>query len=938
MARILRHTAAVAAACWLMTGGASPGEAQLLFKPGEPYVNYAYEGYRSYQNLIFARDRLPVFDPLGQFVMNGTEVFKLQETRTLAPAPGTLISKPRLYQRYLNRLVIADDAYAGATSKLIIGDNVRTKFTSLTLDMAAMNGLRFDTHFADASLILAVSRVDRPIFEAFGDQNVDHRVHGVEEQLQTRPRWATYLLGGDLRTQLPGLDMGLSWVNQYRTDSLKELNDNSFKGTLPTTGAPPEWIVVRVADQGPDDDVGVRVKVPAITLNGRRLQHRLGPYDNLDPDAPTLTVTEHDDRTIIPPILWRDAQDPIIDHDHVAPTPQGFYETRGPGSLLFWFRVPHTFDGSGETEVINEAYVDLEVAGDYVIELSEIFDGLSTNPATYFYTAARSPGRPDNLSDFRRVRAHYGRQTGRTLASAHLNLDVKGVMLHTEYVRNFSFRAYPALLSTQLEHFQDESQAWFAVLRRDWEDFSVGGEVFTVDADYSTVLAVQDDAFSTSAGFPSAPFSYPQQIQEPRLPTKVGRNITDQTYTREFDTVDDNDDKDQYPDTYFLRKTTNAETGGRFIQDPDGVFPGLDADLNGRPDINENSNLIPDYYEPFLLYKVNPDAYEWGEDLNNNGQIDERENDLKSDYPYDVDRRGFHGFSRLFHGRATWTVGHHRSWAPFGGGQAEATYAKVEYERRIPFLAEVYGVERLKRVRDDVADDIFGLGRDPIYFEPDVISIVRLTEEQIFNPLGEAQLLKDPLTMRDSWVNTLYSRTRYIGTPHLNVELSIKYETNLQQTTPLQPENRISDLATVVKADYTWNPWRRLRVVPQFKWMRQRLQDDEQRILEIAEDYVYPILRLEYPLSSRTEVKLGAQGFPFLQGTYRNGAAQGVDFDSQVYLALLSNTSTYVGYQINVNLGYEKRIRTFVDETRSDQDIDFSRLFLRVIVGLRPQF
>ena len=938
MARILRHTAAVAAACWLMTGGASPGEAQLLFKPGEPYVNYAYEGYRSYQNLIFARDRLPVFDPLGQFVMNGTEVFKLQETRTLAPVPGTLISKPRLYQSYLNRLVIADDAYAGATSKLIIGDNVRTKFTSLTLDMAAMNGLRFDTHFEDASLILAVSRVDRPIFEAFGDQNVDHRVHGVEEQLQTRPRWATYLLGGDLRTQLPGLDMGLSWVNQYRTDSLKELNDNSFKGTLPTTGAPPEWIVVRVADQEPDDDVGVRVKVPAITLNGRRLQHRLGPYDNLDPDAPTLTVTEHDDRTIIPPILWRDAQDPIIDHDHVAPTPQGFYETRGPGSLLFWFRVPHTFDGAGEPEVINEAYVDLEVAGDYVIELSEVFDGRSTNPATYFYTVAQSAGRPNNLSDFRRVRARYGRQTGRTLASAHLNLDVKGVMLHTEYVRNFSFRAYPALLSTELEHFQDESQAWFAVLRRDWEDFSVGGELFNVDAAYSTVLAVQDDAFSTSAGFPSAPFSYPQQIQEPRLPTKVGRNITDQTYTREFDTVDDNDDKDQYPDTYFLRKTTNAETGGRFIQDPDGVFPGLDADLNGRPDINENSNLIPDYYEPFLLYKVNPDAYEWGEDLNNNGQIDERENDLKSDYPYDVDRRGFHGFSRLFHGRATWTVGHHRSWAPFGGGQAEATYAKVEYERRIPFLAEVYGVERLKRVRDDVADDIFGLGRDPIYFEPDVISIVRLTEEQIFNPLGEAQLLKDPLTMRDSWVNTLYSRTRYIGTPHLNVELSIKYETNLQQTTPLQPENRISDLATVVKADYTWNPWRRLRVVPQFKWMRQRLQDDEQRILEIAEDYVYPILRLEYPLSSRTEVKLGAQGFPFLQGTYRNGAAQGVDFDSQVYLALLSNTSTYVGYQINVNLGYEKRIRTFVDETRSDQDIDFSRLFLRVIVGLRPQF
>ena len=939
MMRIARHVTPVAAAYVLMvSGGAAPSQAQLLFRPGEPYVNYAYESYRSYQNLIFARDRLPVFDPLGQFVMNGTEVFKLQESRTLSPAPGTLISKPRLYQNYLNRLVIANDSYSGATIKLIIGDNIRTKFTSLTLDMAAMNGLRLDTHFEGASLVLAASRVDRPIFEAFGQQNVDHRIHGVEAS-EFRPRWATYLLGGDLRTQLPGLDMGVSWVNQYRTDSLKELAENSFKGTLPTTGTPPEWIVVRVADQEPDDDVGVRVKIPTITLNGRRLQHAPGPFDPLNPDALTLTITEHEDRTIIPPIIWRDAQDPIIEHDHVAPTPQGFYETRGPGSLLFWFRVPATFDDAGEIDVINEAHADLEVAGDYVIELSEVFEGLSTNPATYFYTAARSRGRPDNLSNFRRVRVRYGRQTGRTLASAHLNLDIKGFMLHTEYVRNFSFRAYPALLSTELEHTQDETQAWFAVFRREWDEFTVGGELFNVDADYSTVLAVQDDAFNTSAGFPSAPFNYPQQIHEPRLPTKIGRTITNQTFTREFDTVDDNDDKDQYPDTYYLRKTSNPETGGRFIQDPDGVFPGLDADLNGRPDINENNNLIPDYYEPFLLYNVNPDAYEWGDDVNNNAKIDERENDLKSDYPYDTDRRGFHGFAEFFpHKGTTVAVGHLQTWAPFGGGRAEATYAKVEYERRIPFLVDVYGIERLKRVEDDIADDVFGLGRNAIYFEPDVIPIVPLTDEQFFNPLGEAQLLRDPLHMRDSWVNTIYTRTRYIGTPKLNVELSIKYETNFQQSTSLQPDNSISDLATVLKADYTWNPWRRLRVVPQFKWLRQRLQDGEDRILKIEEDFVYPILRIEYPLSSRTEVKVGAQGFPFFKSKYRSGASRGVNFDSEVYLAVLSNTSTYVGYQVNFNVGYEKRIREFLDEDRRDQDIDYSRIFLRVIVGLRPQF
>ena len=911
-------------------------EAQLLFRPGEPYINYAYESYRSYENLIFGRDRTPQFDPLGQFVLNGATVFQLQEFRTIRPAAGSIIAKPRLYEAYLNRLVIANDSYKGANSQLIIGDRIRTKYTSLTLDLAAMNGIRLDTHFKGGSVVLATSRVDKPIFESV--LNADHRIHGTEGS-EFRPRWSTYLMSGDVRTQLPSLDMGLSWVNQYRTDSFKKLSENSFKGTLPTTGRPPEWIVVRVSDQVPEDNAGVRVTAPVLTLNGRQVTHVLGPYDKLDTETLTLTVTKHEDQTIIPPITRDTSNDLIIDHPHVEPTPQGFYETRGRGSLLFWFKVPAFFADNGDTVIVTKTYVSLDVAGDYAIELSEVFDGLSRNPATYFYTAAQSRGRPANLNDFKRVRADYGRQTGRTLASAHLNLDIRGFSLNTEYVRNFSHRAYPSIVSTKNHHLLNQSQAWFAVLRRDWDRFTIGGEVFNVDGEYSTVLTVQDDDFRSYSGFLTSPFQFPNNYHEPRLPTFIGPNIADQTYTIEFNTVDDNDDKDPFPDSYFLRRTTNLATGGRFIEDPDGVFPGLDADLNGRPDINENNNQIPDYFEPFLLYKVNPDAFEWGDDTNNNGKIDERENDEKPDYPYDADRRGFHGFTTLFLSRAmSVTLGHHDTWAPFGGGQATSTYGKVEYRRRIPFLVDLYAVERLKRVQDDIADDVFGLRRSPIYFEPDVIPIVALTDEEIFNPLGEAELLQDPLLMQDSWVNTFFTRTRLIRVPSLNVELTLKYENNFQQSTSRQPDNRISDLATVFKAGYQWNPWRELQIIPQFKWLRQRLQDDENALLPIHENFLYPILRLEYPLSSRTTIKLGAQGFSFFTSKYRNELTPAADFDSEVYLVLLSNNSTYVGYQLNLNLGYEKRVRTFLDQKRSAQDIDFSRLFLRLIVGLRPLY
>jgi hypothetical protein len=192
--------------------------------------------------------------------------------------------------------------------------------------------------------------------------------------------------------------------------------------------------------------------------------------------------------------------------------------------------------------------------------------------------------------------------------------------------------------------------------------------------------------------------------------------------------------------------------------------------------------------------------------------------------------------------------------------------------------------------------------------------------------------------MRDSWVNTAYAETKLIRFDQLNVEVSFKYDRNSQKRTSLQAENVISDFTIVAKADYEWNPWRKLRVRPQLKWLRQRRQDDGGAIVEVHESFFYPILRLEYPLSSRTTLKVGAQGLPLLKSTYRNGLTSDADFDSQVYLAQVNNTSTYLGYQVNVNLGWEKRKRDFESLSRQDQDAEFTRIFLRVIAGLRPLF
>lgn len=912
--------------------------AQLLFRQGEPYVNYAYESYRAYDSILFGRDRTPQFDALGQFVMNGINVFELQEFRSVSPSSGSIIRKPARYGSYLNRLVVADDSYKGVTTRFIIGDRIRAKFTPLTLDLAAMNGMRLDSHFNGGSLVLVTSRVDKPIYEAL--QNNDHRIHGSESS-EFIPRWATYLMGADLRTQLQGLDAGVSWVNQFRTDSLRDLDENSFKGTLPSLGVAPDWVVVRVADQSSDDIVGARVRSAVLYLNGQQFLPEVGPYDKNAPERLTMTVTLDLDRAVIPPARRDNSNDLVIEQAHQAPSPEGFYEAEGDQALLLWFKVPSTIPGAGALgDPVQRVDVELEVSGDYQIEMSEVFNGASSNPATYFYTAAQSEGRPA-LGNFRRVKLRYGRQTGRTLLSAHVNLDVKGWLLHSEIVRNYSYRGYPGLDRHNIDVFGDQTHAWFINARRDFGAFSLGGEAYNIEGEYSTVLNVQDDDLRSYFQFLSSPFSYPTNFNEPRLADFIDGDRAAPTNTIEFNTVDDNDDKDQYPDSYFLRRTTDLETGGRFIEDPDGVFPGLDADLNGRPDINENNNLVPDYYEPFLLYNVSPDAYEYGEDMNGNGVIDERENDALPDYPYDADRRGYHLFAELPAPRVPTlklTFGHHRATAPFQGGEARVSYLRGEFHQRYPYLGNVTGIYKAKKIEDDIPDPVFGFGRSAIYLEPDVLPPVGLSTEERLNPLGIQVLQADPLLFRDSWVNRLFVRGQFTRVEQLNVEVSSRYDRNRQSSAGEQSENTISDWAFVLRSDYTWQPWRALSVIPQLKWMTQRRDDDDGTILEINERFFYPILRLEYPISSRTIIKAGAQGFPFLKSSYRNNVSPDVDFDEQVYLVQLNNTSTYVGYEVNVNLGYERRHRRFVDRQRAGQDLDYNRLFLRVIAGLRPLF
>ena len=79
----------------------------------------------------------------------------------------------------------------------------------------------------------------------------------------------------------------------------------------------------------------------------------------------------------------------------------------------------------------------------------------------------------------------------------------------------------------------------------------------------------------------------------------------------------------------------------------------MDENLDFISDFNQNDNefrpnYVPDYQEPFLRYHVDRPEFLFGMDMNNNFWVDQYENDVEPDYPYDRDHRGFNVYGGLY--------------------------------------------------------------------------------------------------------------------------------------------------------------------------------------------------------------------------------------------------------------------------------------------------
>ncbi len=439
----------------------SPATAQMLWDNEEwRYVNYARQGYRPYTGGVWSELRKPAFDELGNYLMQGVQVFRTEEARENDPLAGSLVDESVEYRINLNRLVIGHDSYGDRSSRLMVGDFIRTKFSALTLDLASLNGVRWDIDLNPTQVTLVSSRMDWPIFPSgrlLARTDRDNEAHRER-------RWSTYLLGGHVGRRFGALNLGFNYVNLHRTDSLVDWGDNNIRGVLPSAvNRPPAWIAVRVNDGSDEDEQGARVH--EMRIKNPELAHvvadvTLHDTEVIDQSYPNGDQFFPQGRRIPPYVQFLKGEFPPAQR-----RAEGYHQADGTEYLIFWFQIPHEL-----RDTISEVEFEALVSDDYDIELSEVFLPISretsSNPsisgerATYYYSVAGSRGNVRDQSNLEWIEFSYGRQTGRTTASVRMEYERPGFELTAELAGTWDFRQHSSTAGRKAWQ-ATRAQGWF---------------------------------------------------------------------------------------------------------------------------------------------------------------------------------------------------------------------------------------------------------------------------------------------------------------------------------------------------------------------------------------------------------------------------------------------------------------------------------------------
>ncbi|MFC1512025.1 hypothetical protein ACFL5H_02375 [Candidatus Latescibacterota bacterium] len=955
---------------------ASSSFGQLLFRQGMEEESYARTGYTQYGQTQVSRSSNPRYDYFGNYILTGVQLFNWQEAKLnsrhadIAEDNNSSLEKLNLvdenpyYHLFLDGLVVMNESTRSFSTRLIVGNNVRLKFSPLTLDMLNLNGIRWDFLFAGNELTLISSRANMPVFTYI-------EAAGAKVIPQIAP---VYLQGAHIQRRMGIFDVSANYVNTYRSNSAISRSNNSMTGTLlheeKLKEFRPVQFAVKVEDGSRYDGGGPRVYDIFPVINGKIRRdmfvgvtkgnwkddfnvHRRTNDPNTDQDQnryflDPLRIPEFYEINNVASkadikgnIIARRLPDPatqtyddpstFIDFRQLNSEGNPYLECNGEDYYIYWFNLP-------QDEEAQEVVFKALVSNNYIFSISEIHSNrdsdipepkhIDRSQATFFEKVCYSKGDVKDESNLGWVSFEYGIPMANMLMSFRVESDVQGFKFTTEYARNLQFKQFPNNSSSK---FRKDAEAYYLTVTREFGNLSLGGEYFKMDPDYTTTF-VQHDPRLREVDDIFGPGLYTDSIYANNKETNGGTQSVLNT-THLISTVVDNDDRDQYPDYHMFR----------YMRDTNGVFPGLDINGNHRPDVNENDNLRPDYDEPFFLFNVDPDEYDYGLDMNNNNTIDIRENDSKPDYPYDVDRKGFHVYGSYGQDMGwKYTLGYINMEKIVHGGSTDVKYGIADYNRFIPFFADLRFSTVFKQVEDTIQDDVFRYARrlsttlvDSLTYAYNSYSADPQLDEYKIIDDNIADNYYDPLEYKDSYVSKSFFEMNIFSVPNLTIGVKLKYEINHQNETSIQKENDIIDRTQIYRAEYRYYLGD-LLIQPQVKFQNRKYTNHDGFTRILHEQYFYPILRVEYPLTVRTSFRAGAQGFPGLNATVRNLMNDQLNYDSRDYVVMLSNMSVYSGYDFSLNFGFQTRWQSFNGIARQAYSRTDKFYFVRLVVGLEP--
>ena len=748
---------------------------------------------------------------------------------------------------------------------------------------------------------------------------------------QVEAEHSTLLAGGRVQADLGALRLGLNGVNLHSYHSTEP--NNSIKGKLRLDQPLYDWILVRFADDAPADGRGgAVVQEVRLILNGRArpdlrpkvVRHRAGVPSQV---GRTLSSGE------FLPVYYNGISGPrnyyygreiplFADYLYLLENDAGVdvgkdthlegllanIELEDPGATLHANgeeQLVYLFDLGGEPYVESVA-VETVVGNDYRVDWAGLYlnEGSETAPkfeqrysSTFYRPALRARGRVEDGSNLRRVRFEVGENTAIFTTSADAHLVLRWLEVNAEYARSALYGRYPARLERRPLHdesprFGRRGSAWFVNALHRLGPGRVGVEYFSMHPDFTTEMETflyKEYGYRASRG--ASPF--------------LGLF----NHTVIWRLVQDNEDGDRYPDISLGNVLGSPGGAGG---DSDGTYPGEDEDRDGIVDTDRNANGVPDYEELFLMYEVEPNEFVYGLDRNNNDEPDHREDDWEADHPYDADQRGIHLFGQADLSRF-WSLGMGR-YAVEGidsGGRNRSLYALLSYRREgIGRVRRLFFENNFRRVQDDIADQFRS----------------RRSRRQ-----------PDLLSYQDSYVNETYLEGRLQPWPDLNLVQKLRLRLNWQQGGRLasdrfQRQRRLDLWSVVSRMDYTWR-WGRLTVTPQFKFLMLRQNDHEAGRVLYGEYRIIPILKLRYPLMSRTVLQAGTQGWGPAPYRVKNRTLRRENFEQRSTFVTVANRSRYFGYDLHAIFGVNRNEVDFEDPFQRYKNYDGWTFFVRGLIG-----